>query len=167
LELKVLTTAILSIFVTLVLAIVGVRTSPPSHDIKVFNANLPSSPFTAILSMSNIVFAFSGHVSFFTIISEMPKPRDFAKTLYTVQIVDTVIYIVASVAIYHFAGAAAKIPTSPIIFTGEVIKRVIYGLALPTVSSLPLPTSPIIWQTVVASQRHQNPFNPPDSKLTP
>ncbi|RDH26969.1 hypothetical protein BDQ94DRAFT_164042 [Aspergillus welwitschiae] len=85
----------------------------------------------AFLGVMNIVFAYIAHVAFFGHISEMKEVRDFPKSLAMLQIVDTCMYVVASIVIYCYAGPDV---TSPALGSaGPLMKKVAYGLAIPTV----------------------------------
>jgi amino acid permease len=83
------------------------------------------------LAVTNIVFAFIAHVSFFGIISEMEDPRQFPKSLAMLQIVDTTMYVVAAMVIYCYVGPDVSSPA--LSAAGPVMKKVAYGLAIPTV----------------------------------
>ncbi|CAI7645672.1 unnamed protein product [Penicillium glandicola] len=85
----------------------------------------------AFLAVTNIVFAFIAHVSFFGIMSEMQDPRDFPKALAMLQIVDTTMYVVTAMVIYCYAGPSVESPA--LSSAGPVMKKVAYGLAIPTV----------------------------------
>ncbi|CEJ61180.1 hypothetical protein PMG11_09719 [Penicillium brasilianum] len=85
----------------------------------------------AFLAVTNIVFAFIAHVSFFGIMSEMQDPAEFPKSLAMLQIVDTVMYIVTAMVIYCYAGPDVSSPA--LSSAGPLMKKVAYGLAIPTV----------------------------------
>lgn len=85
----------------------------------------------AFLAVTNIVFAFVAHVSFFGIISEMQDPREFPKSLAMLQVVDTIMYIVTAMVIYCYAGPDVASPA--LSSAGPLMKKVAYGLAIPTV----------------------------------
>ena len=88
----------------------------------------------AFLAVTNIVFAFVAHVSFFGIISEMQDPREFPKSLAMLQVVDTIMYIVTAMVIYCYAGPDVASPA--LSSAGPMMKKVAYGLAIPTVHLL-------------------------------
>lgn len=90
-------------------------------------------PFTtAFLGVANIAAAFSGHSCFFNVMSEMKRPQDWPKALALLQISDTVLYLVASVVIYVFAGP--NVPTPALSAAGSgIVRKVIWGLAIPTI----------------------------------
>ena len=63
--------------------------------------------------------------------SEMQDPRDFPKSLAMLQIVDTCMYVVTAVVIYCYAGPDVLSPA--LSSAGPVMKKVAWGLAIPTV----------------------------------
>ena len=68
--------------------------------------------------------------------AELRDPRDYPKSLCLLQGIDLCLYLVASVVIYVYAGQDV---TSPALGSASpVVRKVAYGVALPTVSSLPL-----------------------------
>ena len=75
--------------------------------------------------------AYAGHLAFFSFISELKDPRDFPKALYLLQICATIIYIVVAVVVYRYAGSEVMSPAIGSI--QGVVKKVAYGIALPTV----------------------------------
>jgi amino acid permease len=90
-------------------------------------------PFAkAFLSVTNIIFAYAGHVAFFSFISELRDPAQFPRALYVLQVTDTLMYIIVGVVVYRYAGADVSSPALG--STGRIVKKVAYGIALPTVS---------------------------------
>ncbi|KAI0823591.1 transmembrane amino acid transporter protein-domain-containing protein [Trametes gibbosa] len=86
---------------------------------------------SAFLAVTDIIFAYAGHVAFFTFIAEMKEPQDFAKSLYLLQIADTTLYLIVGIVIYAYAGPTT---TSPALGnTGPTLRRIAYGIALPTI----------------------------------
>lgn len=57
------------------------------------------------------------------------------------QIVDTVMYLVTALVIYRFAGRSVKSPA--LSSAGPLMKKVCYGLAVPTVSVTVLHPPPL------------------------
>lgn len=108
---------------------------------------------TAFGAVTNIIFAYgeyppsnpkknfyflihmpAGHVAFFGFISEMRRPQDYDKALYLLQASDTILYLVAAVVIYYYAGDDVA---SPALGTTSLkISKIAYGIAIPTVSVL-------------------------------
>ncbi|KAJ5555831.1 hypothetical protein N7535_008262 [Penicillium sp. DV-2018c] len=83
------------------------------------------------MAVTNIVFAYAGHVAFFGFISEMKIPTDYPKTLYMLQITDTSMYVVAAVVIYVYGGRDVKSPA--LSSTAPVTAKTAYGIAIPTI----------------------------------
>lgn len=92
----------------------------------------PTVPFVkAFNSVSNIVFAYAGHIAFFSFISEFRKPQDFPKALYTLQAIDTSMYLVVAVVVYYFTGANVD---SPALGSADpIVRKVAWALAIPTI----------------------------------
>lgn len=108
---------------------VGVQ-KPGDGDTAVMNTDV----YHAFLAILNIVFSFSGHVAFFGFIAELENDREYPKALCLLQGTDISLYLIAAVVIYRYAGQGV---TSPALGSaGDVIMKVAYGVALPTVSPL-------------------------------
>ncbi|KAK4549204.1 hypothetical protein LTR36_007662 [Oleoguttula mirabilis] len=117
----------ISIFSAVMITMVGVGIEQPDP---VVHATVKTGFATAFASVTNIVFAYAGHVAFFTFISELKDPRDFPKALYVLQVCDTTMYIVVAIVVYRYAGTDVASPALG--STGSVVKKVAYGIALPT-----------------------------------
>ena len=87
---------------------------------------------SAFLSVTNIIFAYAGHVAFFSFISELKDPRDYPKALFMLQGWDIMMYVVASIVIYRYGGPDVESPSLG--STSPIVEKVAYGIALPTVS---------------------------------
>ncbi|EHL00238.1 putative N amino acid transport system protein [Glarea lozoyensis 74030] len=91
----------------------------------------PASFPAAFNSMSNIVFAYGGHVAWISFISELRDPKEYPKSLILLQAVDISMYLVAALVIYRYAGVGVD---SPALSSNSVIvKKVAWGIALPTI----------------------------------
>lgn len=86
---------------------------------------------SAFGSVTNIIFAFGGHVAFFTFISELKDPREFPKALWTLQICNTILYVVVGVVIYRYAGTGVASPALG--SAAPTVTKIAYGIALPTI----------------------------------
>ncbi|THG98975.1 hypothetical protein EW026_g3291 [Hermanssonia centrifuga] len=86
---------------------------------------------TGFVAITDIIFAYSGHVTFFTFISEMKRPQDFHKALYALQIAATTLYLIVGVVVYAYTGENTVSPALG--NTGPTLRRVAYGVALPTI----------------------------------
>ncbi|OBZ65707.1 N amino acid transport system protein [Grifola frondosa] len=83
------------------------------------------------LAVTDIIFAYAGHVGFFTFIAEMRVPEDFSKALWFLQIADTTLYLIVGLVVYAYAGATTVSPALG--NTGTILRRISYGIALPTI----------------------------------
>lgn len=87
--------------------------------------------YTAFLAVANMVFAYAGHVAFFSFISELKKPKDFPKALAFLQISDISMYIVTAVVIYYYAGNEVASPALD--SASPLVRKIAYGIAIPTI----------------------------------
>jgi hypothetical protein len=96
-----------------------------------FKATQTATFATAFLSVTNIVFAYAGHVAFFSFISEMKNPRDFPKALVLLQVTDTSMYFLVAMVVYAYGGD--KVDSPALGSAGTVVGKVAWGLAIPTI----------------------------------
>lgn len=115
-----------AVFVTMIA--VGIDPKPNLH----LEATRTVGFSAAFLSVTNIVFAYAGHVAFFSFISEFRDPREFPKALFLLQATDVTMYLVVAVVIYRYTGAEVASPALG--SASNVVMKVAYGIALPTVS---------------------------------
>lgn len=120
-----------SIISAVLITMIALGAENPSHS--TFRGTPPpGTPFhSAFLSVTNIVFAFAGHVAFFSFISEMREPKDFTKSLILLQITDTTMYFIVAMVCYAYAGA--KVDSPALGSAGGVVGKVAWGMAIPTI----------------------------------
>ncbi|KAK4948101.1 hypothetical protein LTR10_013155 [Elasticomyces elasticus] len=119
----------LSITTAVIVCMAGIGARDPSHGH--FKA-AQTAPFTtAFLSVTNIVFAYAGHVAFFSFISEMKNPNDFPKALMLLQVTDTSMYLLVAMVVYAYGGNEVDSPALG--SAGTVVGKVAWGLAIPTI----------------------------------
>ncbi|GLI78233.1 hypothetical protein PoHVEF18_006542 [Penicillium ochrochloron] len=82
------------------------------------------------LAVTNIIFAYLAHIAYFGFMSEMEDPRTFNKSLAMLQIIDTVLYLVSALIIYHYIGPNVSSPA--ISSLSPVMSKVAWGIAIPT-----------------------------------
>lgn len=114
-----------AVFVTMIA--VGIDPKPNLH----LEATRTVGFSAAFLSVTNIVFAYAGHVAFFSFISEFRDPREFPKALFLLQATDVTMYLVVAVVIYRYTGAEVASPALG--SASNVVMKVAYGIALPTI----------------------------------
>ena len=74
--------------------------------------------------------------------SETEDPRTFNKSLAMLQIVDTILYLISAMIIYRYIGPGVESPA--ILSLSPVMKKIAWGLAIPTVSVINTPIFHII-----------------------
>ena len=72
------------------------------------------------------------HVAYFGFMSETEDPRTFNTSLAMLQIVDTVLYLVSALIIYHYVGPDVQSPA--ILSMSPVMRKIAWGISIPTVS---------------------------------
>jgi amino acid permease len=88
----------------------------------------------ACLAIANIVFAYAGHVAFFTLFSELRNIKDYPKALAFLQVSEMVLYTLTSIVIYAVVGPTIASPA--LNSAGKLFMKVSYGIAIPTVRGL-------------------------------
>jgi len=112
------------------ITMIGVGVSPPSRNVHIA-ATVPTSLSKGFLAVTNIIFAYAGHVAFFSFISELKDPTTYPKALFLLQGVDTAMYVIVAVVVYRYAGSSVASPALG--STGELVRKVAYGIAIPTI----------------------------------
>ncbi|KAJ5281943.1 Glycerol-3-phosphate dehydrogenase mitochondrial [Penicillium angulare] len=83
------------------------------------------------LAIANIVFAYAGHVAFFTFFSELRDIKDFPKALALLQTCEMILYTVSAIVFYAYVGQEV---TSPVLSSvGRLFRMTSYGIAIPTI----------------------------------
>jgi len=102
---------------------------PPSSDL-VLKAVTHVSFYEAIVAVTDIIFAYAGHVAFINFIRELIDPKLFLKALYVAQAFIIALYILVAIYFYSFAGNSTQSP-----FFGDVaslpVQQAAYGVLLP------------------------------------
>ena len=123
----------ISIFGAVLTTMVGVSLAKINVERLSFLAPAPTVHDTC-LAVANIVFAYAGHVAFFTLFSELRDIKDFPKALALLQMCEMILYTTVAIVIYVYAGAEA---TSPALNSaGKHFRQISYGIAIPTVCVL-------------------------------
>lgn len=112
------------------ITMIALAVSPKAASDVMIAKAYPSFP-SAFNSISNVIFAYAGHVAWVSFISEMRNPKEFPKALLLQQSVDIILYATASVVIYRYAGADVASPA--LSSNGTIVKKVAWGIALPTI----------------------------------
>jgi amino acid permease len=112
----------------------GSNPTPNLH----ISATIPIPFALAFLLVSYIIFAYGGHIYFFSFISELPQTARLPKALFLFQITKTYFYILVFVVVYRYTRENVASPASKI--TGHVIQKIAYEIAVPAVSLSPKPS---------------------------
>lgn len=86
-----------SIIAAVMITMIGVGIERPGNGR--VEATVHTSLAKGFLAVTNIIFAYAGHVAFFSFISELKKPQEYPKALFLLQGVDTCMYLVVSVVV--------------------------------------------------------------------
>lgn len=84
-------------------------------------------------SISNVVFAYGGHVAWLSFISEFREPRDYPKALITLQAIDVSLYLIVALVVYRYAGDDVASPA--LSSSSPLVRKIAWGIAIPTVST--------------------------------
>ena len=84
-----------------------------------------------MMSLSNVLVSFTGHLAYFQVMAEMDKPQDFRKSLIATNITMSSLYMVVAIVIYYFAGADVGSPA--LSSAAPLFAKLSYGIATPTI----------------------------------
>ncbi|MCJ1279136.1 hypothetical protein MMC21_006960 [Puttea exsequens] len=82
-------------------------------------------------AVTNIIFAYAGHVAFFSFISELHTPETYPKALYLLQGCDISMYLIVAIVTYRYAGADVASPALG--SASPLLRKIAYGVAIPTI----------------------------------
>ncbi len=85
----------------------------------------------AFIAVGNIVFAYSFAICQFSFMDEMHTPKDYVKSIWTLGLIEIVIYTVTGAAIYSFVGIDVKSPA--LLSAGSLLSKVAFGIGLPVI----------------------------------
>ncbi|KAJ5549751.1 Glycerol-3-phosphate dehydrogenase mitochondrial [Penicillium sp. DV-2018c] len=91
----------------------------------------PPKVHDACLAVANIIFAYAGHVAFFTLFSELRDLKDFPKALALLQMSEMVLYTVATIVMYVYIGPTVDSPA--LNSAGRLFRKISYAIAMPTI----------------------------------
>ncbi|CZT20350.1 probable neutral amino acid permease [Ramularia collo-cygni] len=87
--------------------------------------------YSAFLSVTNIVFAYSFAVCQFSFMSEMHRPQDYIKSIWALGIIEIFIYTITGALVYAFVGNGVRSPA--LLSASPLVARIAFGVALPVV----------------------------------
>ncbi|KAE8147160.1 N amino acid transport system protein [Aspergillus avenaceus] len=83
------------------------------------------------IAITNIVFAYTFASCLFSFMDEMHTPKDFTKSIWSLGILQIVIYTVTGATIYAFVGQDVQSPA--LLSAGTIVSKVAFGIALPVI----------------------------------
>ncbi|CRG90952.1 N amino acid transport system protein [Talaromyces islandicus] len=83
------------------------------------------------IAVSNIIFAYSFAMCQFSFMDEMHTPKDYVKSIWTLGIIEIIIYTVTGGLVYAFVGQGVDSPA--LLSAGNVLSKVAFGIALPVI----------------------------------
>ncbi|KAF7189804.1 N amino acid transport system protein [Pseudocercospora fuligena] len=87
--------------------------------------------YSAFLSTTNIIFAYSFAVCQFSFMSEMHTPKDYVKSIWALGSIEIFIYTLTGALVYSFVGQSVNSPA--LLSAGFTVSRVAFGVALPVI----------------------------------
>ncbi|PVI06893.1 hypothetical protein DM02DRAFT_707499 [Periconia macrospinosa] len=118
-----------SIVAAVLITMIGVGVDP-TPNIQLY-ATRQIAFVPAFLAVCNIIFAYAGHVAFFSFISELRDPTEFPKALCLLQTTDITMYTIVAIVVYRYGGSEVASPALG--STSHTVMKVAYGVALPTI----------------------------------
>ncbi|KAI3323668.1 transmembrane amino acid transporter protein-domain-containing protein [Xylariaceae sp. AK1471] len=85
----------------------------------------------AFIAVTNIVFAYSFAICQFSFMDEMHTPKDFVKSIWTLGVIEIVIYTLTGGLIYSFVGQDVKSPA--LLSASPLLAKIAFGIALPVI----------------------------------
>jgi hypothetical protein len=87
--------------------------------------------YSAFLSVTNIIFAYSFAVCQFSFMAEMHTPKDYVKSIWALGLIEIFIYTLTGALVYAFVGVDVKSPA--LLSAGHTVSRIAFGIALPVI----------------------------------
>jgi hypothetical protein len=84
-----------------------------------------------MMSMSNILVSFTGHLAYFQVMAEMKQPRDFKKSLIATNAFMSSLYFIVAIVIYYYTGTSVGSPA--LSSASPLFAKIAYGVATPTI----------------------------------
>lgn len=87
--------------------------------------------YSAFLSTTNIIFAYSFAVCQFSFMAEMHTPKDYVKSIWALGLSEIFIYTTTGALIYAFVGPNVASPA--ILSAPTLLSRIAFGIAIPVI----------------------------------
>jgi hypothetical protein len=90
-----------------------------------------TSFYSAFLAITNILFAYSFAMCQFSFMDEMHTPADYIKSIWSLGLIEIVIYTLTGSLVYVFVGSGVESPA--LLSASHLISRIAFGVAIPVI----------------------------------
>lgn len=87
--------------------------------------------YSAFLSITNILFAYSFAMCQFSFMDEMHTPTDYLKSVWSLGLIEITIYTLTGSLVYVFVGSGVESPA--LLSASHLISRIAFGVAIPVI----------------------------------
>lgn len=124
---------IVAILITMVATGIEAHQAPGGLDAVEWSAWPPEDMtfYSAFLSVTNIVFAYSFCVCQYSFMAEMHTPKDYVKSIWVLGLAEIFIYTLTGAIVYRFVGSEVDSPA--LLSAGHTVSRIAFGVALPVI----------------------------------
>lgn len=118
-----------SVLISCIVAMAGASAQPAPN--RVIGATRSQTFYTAFLTITNPVIAYTGHFMFFPLMSEMKRPQDAKKSALFLQTYATLFYITYAVVTYYYLGEEVESPS--FLSLSTTWAKIAWGLFFPNI----------------------------------
>ncbi|CAG8294912.1 unnamed protein product [Penicillium salamii] len=86
---------------------------------------------SAMVAINNIVFAYTFAPALPSFLSEMHTPKDYVKSVYSLGVIEIILYTLIGSLVYVFVGQDVQSPA--LLSAGPLVSRIAFGVALPVI----------------------------------
>lgn len=124
---------VLAIGVTIIATGVSATDAPGGMAAVDWNVWAPETTtyYSAFLSVTNILFAYSFAMCQFSFMDEMHTPSDYLKSVWSLGVIEITIYTITGSLIYVFVGNEVESPA--LLSASHLVSRIAFGIAIPVV----------------------------------
>ena len=124
---------LIAIFIIIIATGIDAHNAPGGLSAVAWSVWLPSdmSFYKVFLAVSKIIFAYSFTVCQLSLMADMHTPTDFKKTVYSIGLIEIVLYTMTGALIYAFVGE--KVQSPALLSASPLISKIAFGMALPVI----------------------------------
>ena len=82
-------------------------------------------------SITNVALAYAFAQCLPSFMSELKRPQDYKKALWSLGIIEVLFYTIVGAAIYYYKGQEVKSPA--LLSISPLMQKVVFGIALPVI----------------------------------